>query len=304
MNIDAIRYFIAVVEKGNMSSAAEELHVTQPALSNSIRRMEKELGYPLFSRENKSFQLNERGKSFFRSAVDMLSIYEEGMSTIHQDPPLSGKLSIGYQIMTDSLLSFLADFHKQYPNITVSLAKIDLAKDDLYSLMYDFYVLSNPEVYGLSCLQIGGRHRLYALMRKDNPLSASASLSFSDLNSERIIFTIQDNGMPESVYQFCIDAGMKADVAYFCEDSFYQIELVQYTGAVAIVYNSFQKFRNSIDSLILVPINNGPKFHTKIYLAWKSDNSNAPAQLMRSCSQLFFENLFLNRRTSMPEDSN
>ena len=48
MNIEAIRYFIAVVEKGNMSSAAEELHVTQPALSNSIRRMEKELGYPLF----------------------------------------------------------------------------------------------------------------------------------------------------------------------------------------------------------------------------------------------------------------
>ena len=123
-------------------------------------------------------------------------------------------------------------------------------------------------------------------MRRDNPLAQNSSLSLNDLNSQRIVFTILDDGKAEPTYDYCVQAGMKPTIAYFCEDSFYQMELVYYTGAVAIVYNSFRKFRSSIDNLILVPIDCDSEITTNVYLSWKEENNNAPATLMQKYAMI------------------
>ena len=287
MNIEMLKYFVSIVEAEQISRASQELYVSQPALSNAIKRLETELGVLLFDRNGKTLKLNREGRLFYQSAKDMLSIYDAGSRIIHQEPLRSGDLTIGYNVMTDSLLRFLSAFHKEHPGITVTLDRIDLTKDDISTLYYDFYILSDPGTYGLSNIQIGGRHCIYALMRRDNPLASRDSVTLRELDHERIIFTILDDGNTEPIYHQCIQEGMKPDIAYFCEDSFYQMELVHYTGAVAIVYNSFRKFRNSIDSLILVPIENNIDIASKIYLCWKEENNNAPAQLLRTFSGNF-----------------
>ena len=115
MNLDTLHYFEVVAEEGNLSLAAEKLHITQPALSSSIKRLENDLNCLLFDRVKKTLVLNANGRLFYQSVKNILSIYSEGSVLIHQDPPINGTISIGYQIMTDSLLRFLSAFHKEHP---------------------------------------------------------------------------------------------------------------------------------------------------------------------------------------------
>lgn len=65
LRFSSIEYFIIVAEKGSLSRAAENLYITQPALSKQIKLLEKELGYKLFIRSHKGMTLTESGKSLY-----------------------------------------------------------------------------------------------------------------------------------------------------------------------------------------------------------------------------------------------
>ena len=64
MELQQLKYFKAVADIGKISEAAESLYVSAPALSTSISRLEKELGFPLFERTNNRITLNTQGHIF------------------------------------------------------------------------------------------------------------------------------------------------------------------------------------------------------------------------------------------------
>ena len=66
MDTKLLEYFIHVAACENISQAAIDLYISQPSLSAAIRRLEKELGKPLFDRVGKRLRLNEQGKRFCR----------------------------------------------------------------------------------------------------------------------------------------------------------------------------------------------------------------------------------------------
>ena len=70
MTLLQLQYFKAICEYGSMSKAAEELYVSQPAISSSIKRLEESLGMPLFERDSR-FQLNAAGRYLYRN-IDIL----------------------------------------------------------------------------------------------------------------------------------------------------------------------------------------------------------------------------------------
>ena len=72
MNIEQLRYFEAVARLGTISAAASELSVTQPALSRSIARLEKELGLELFDRKGKRVLINAAGEELLPHACAIL----------------------------------------------------------------------------------------------------------------------------------------------------------------------------------------------------------------------------------------
>lgn len=73
MQFIQLRYFERVAAYQSISKAAEELHMSQPALSNSIRRLETDLGYPLFNRVGRQIILNNNGMRFLEIAKNILS---------------------------------------------------------------------------------------------------------------------------------------------------------------------------------------------------------------------------------------
>ena len=77
MELRVLKYFLEVARKGKMTSAAESLYVSQPALSKQIKDLEKELGRKLFRRGSRSVSLTEEGLLLYKRAEDIVALAEK-----------------------------------------------------------------------------------------------------------------------------------------------------------------------------------------------------------------------------------
>ena len=112
--------FIAVVEQRSFTKAAEQLHMTQPAVSQTIRNLEKQLGTVLIERKHKVFHLNKAGEIVYAYAKETASRYEEMQSLVSEvkNAP-TGTLSIGasYTIGEYIIPPVFRPMQQQYPLI-------------------------------------------------------------------------------------------------------------------------------------------------------------------------------------------
>ena len=76
--------FKMAAQMQNISEAAEALHISQPSLSQTIRRLEEDIGYPLFDRRGKRIYLNENGEIMLQAAGRMSGIYEDALRQIEE----------------------------------------------------------------------------------------------------------------------------------------------------------------------------------------------------------------------------
>ncbi|KAB2334813.1 LysR family transcriptional regulator [Cytobacillus depressus] len=116
--------FIKVAEKQNFSRAAEELHMTQPAVSQYIQALERSMGTTLLERSNKFVRLNKAGEIVYHHAKEIISLYSK-MNYLIDDltNKPSGSLSIGasYSFGEYILPHLIAKMHDKYPLITPSI---------------------------------------------------------------------------------------------------------------------------------------------------------------------------------------
>jgi DNA-binding transcriptional LysR family regulator len=119
-----LRAFIAVAEHASFSAAAGELHLSQPALSRRIDRLEGELGARLFERTTRKVALSAEGREFLRRARELLDGLEESMMNIRAvAAKLRGEVTIACvpSAVRYFLPQVLADYHRQYPQIVVRI---------------------------------------------------------------------------------------------------------------------------------------------------------------------------------------
>ncbi|MBN8207742.1 LysR family transcriptional regulator [Bacillus sp. NTK071] len=116
--------FVTVVEKRNFSRAAEELHMTQPAVSQYIKNLEESLGTKLLERSNRSVEMNKAGEIVYHHAKELLNLYSK-MNYLLDDLSnrASGKITIGasYTYGEYVLPHVIAKIRKNYPLITPSI---------------------------------------------------------------------------------------------------------------------------------------------------------------------------------------
>lgn len=126
MNIDLelYKFFYAVAKNKNMTKASEELHISQPAISQSIKKLEEQLGGTLFLRSNKGMELTEEGKMFFDYVKGALELINNAENEFTAFKDLSkGEIKIGCSTTLTKLILIdaLKNFHNDFPNININI---------------------------------------------------------------------------------------------------------------------------------------------------------------------------------------
>lgn len=124
-NLSSYRIFYAVANTGNISKAAKELYISQPAISKSIQKLEENIGVKLFERSSRGVLLTPEGELLYthvKSAFETLTLGED---KLRRSIALGvGNLTIGVSstLCKYILLPYLKDFIKKYPHINISIA--------------------------------------------------------------------------------------------------------------------------------------------------------------------------------------
>lgn len=128
MEILQLKYFQVVARLEHMTKAAEVLHISQPALSKTIRLLEEQVGVSLFDRQGKTIRLNEQGMLFLKRVDKALALLEDGVKECQTDEQL-GEIKLAVLSGSGMIPSLLRDFQKQYPKIKFKLVQQALESD-------------------------------------------------------------------------------------------------------------------------------------------------------------------------------
>lgn len=148
-NLEYYKNFYYVGKCRSFSAAAEELCISQPAMSQSIRQLEAKLNCELFVRTSKGARLTKEGETLFEHVKRGIEEFEKGEQEIRQVMQLqSGEIRIGASDMTLQffLLPYLERFHELHPEIKVKVTNGPTPEtlDNLNKGMIDFGIVSSP----------------------------------------------------------------------------------------------------------------------------------------------------------------
>ena len=127
MELRQLRYFVAIVEEGGFSRAAERLHISQPPLSTQIRSLEDEIGVRLLERSNRGVSVTPAGSVFYEEVRAVLARLEHARNkTLQVGRGDVGSLSVGFVSIADYgiLPPALKSFRAQFPLVEVHLHEL------------------------------------------------------------------------------------------------------------------------------------------------------------------------------------
>lgn len=125
MDLRQLKFFLAVVEKGGFTRAAEHLHIAQSAISIGIKKLEEELGSKLFTRRERTVALTVEGESLARNAREIFRRVDQARQEIADlRGLLTGEVQVGLTPMLSSLFfpKIIASFKEEFPALKMSIS--------------------------------------------------------------------------------------------------------------------------------------------------------------------------------------
>ena len=225
MNTFQLECFLAVAENLNFARAAEQLNITQPAVTHQIRSLEQELNTKLFHRTTRSVSLTSAGILLMDDARQILQISLRAKNRFRMPSgqnvlpfPIGCHSHAQLQILPPVLKQLTAEFPNLHPQLRV------VPFQHLYRLLEEEQVdaiisFQEPDIHKMPGIFLElGRLPIACLCSSGNPLAEKESLSISDLAGEKLIL-VDPLRSPESLIQIQVrlmEGRSPADV-YFCE---------------------------------------------------------------------------------------
>jgi DNA-binding transcriptional LysR family regulator len=191
MDLFQLEVFMAVAREGSFSRAAQKLYRTQPAISQAVRKLEREVGEALFDRSSRDGTLTDAGQMLEEYAQKLLNLRSEAHVALKELRELhKGKLAIAANEFTCLyLLPALAEFRRLYPRIKVSVHRSlgSRIPADVLKHGSELGVLSfNPEEARLRSIVVY-RDELAFVVHPKHPLASSRQVSIRQLGAESFV---------------------------------------------------------------------------------------------------------------------
>lgn len=210
MNIDLelYRVFYVVAKNKHMTRASEELCISQPAISQSIKKLEDQLGGTLFLRSNKGMELTEEGKMFFeyvKGALELISNAENEFTSFKELSKGEIKIGCSTTLTKLVLLDAIENFHKDFPNIDINITNeltsnliLDLQKGKLDFVIFNEGNVKETNVTLEKISELKHGFVYNPVYFKDNVIS------FDDLNNYPLILQMKESNSRKFLDAFAL----------------------------------------------------------------------------------------------------
>lgn len=238
--------FVDLAKTCNFMESADNLFISPSTLSKHIRKMEEELGVPLFDRSTRTVTLSKYGKILLPYAMQITGLERDYLSDIQNAKTIDdNQLNIGFLPMLGrfGVIEFLSQFCAEYPNLTVNITESSQLEEALLEHKFDFVFTDSigPQSDKTKRILFKTDH-LVAIFPSKHPLSSKKSVKIKELEGESFILKVTaENKLTLTSQRFvdiCQKNGFEADIAATTRYVTTIAKYVEKGAGVGILYSS------------------------------------------------------------------
>ncbi|MGW5327581.1 LysR family transcriptional regulator [Streptomyces sp. NPDC004014] len=262
MDLQQMRYVLAVAETGSFTRAAEQCHIVQSALSHQVARLEKELGARLFDRTSRSVRLTTAGEAFLPAARQALEAAERARAEVAAATgEIRGRLTVGSipTVAAVDLPAVIRSYHQRYPQVQFGLrtGSSDLLVEQVREGTLDaafLGVLPGFRPQGVRDKELGhGQH--VAVVAPGHPLTMHREVDLRLLADEVFVDFASGSAARAQSDQAFAAVGLRREVAFEVSGVELMVRMVRHGLGIALLPATFAA---ELHGLRCVPITNGP----------------------------------------------
>lgn len=232
MELLQLKYFCDAAQTENFSQTARKFHVPTSNISQTIKRLEKELGTELFSRRKNQIFLNEQGRIFYQGAREALEKLEDTCLQIRDvQTAVAGEIRVLALTNRRILTRAIQRFKENYPAVSFMLSHSHSAKESEFDLIIadDHYQAEGFQAYPLL------REDILLAFHREHPLAAAEQIDLPRLRSERFITMSPGSSLHAITDSICRNAGFVPEIVIETDDPYYVRKYLEMGLGIAFV---------------------------------------------------------------------
>jgi len=249
MDLRQLQYFVTVVEQATFTAAASLLHISQPSLSASIKKLEDNLGLTLLDRSTRHLQLTKEGHILYEEAKKLIVHFEhveKEMIRLKQQGPL--ELSIGLIESAEFWIpKVLTKFKDEFSEVHIRLLEV-LSLKDVEEALNNFHVhlaitnqyINNKDIKTIPIYE----EKLVVLLPPNHPLKHEAYVTLKMLKNEDFIISKEGFQTREDILNAFRQSGMKPHIQIEIERFETACSLVEDGLGITVVPENYVKYSN------------------------------------------------------------
>ena len=282
MELLQLKYFCDAAESQNFSKTARKFLVPPSNISQSIKRLENELGRQLFTRQSNLVVLNDYGKAFYEKIMKALELMDEGVALLSDDGN-TGAINICINTNRRIIMNEIEKFKKLYPSVSIRASYFGDPTTEEFHFVID----------GADFEQAGFRkillisEQIALAVNENNPIASKQKIDISDLRDAPFITMNKKTSLYKTTFKICEDFGFEPNIAIQSDDPVFVRKCVQLGLGIAFVPTV--SWRNQFpEGIVLKPL----KYRREIY-AYVNEKNYLPL-----CAKNFLDMLITDTEKS------
>ena len=244
MDLLQLQYFCRLAESQHVTRTARELNISQPALSATIKKLENELGAPLFTREGRNITLSPYGKVFRDYVEEAFLSLENGRRAV-ADMWNGDALSLTVGLLEPlSWKDMIREFSLLYPGITLNVLSIEYSRftDSLLDGQIDLYL---GGVNGMKPGELSRVHTevlreddMVVMMPESHPMAGRETIDLRELKEEAFINLTPGSNFQEFINSLFKEAGFEPRISMICDSSLRFVMVAEGHGIIVTTRNA------------------------------------------------------------------
>lgn len=240
MDIRSLKYFEEIAKKKSYTKAANDLYISQPGLSKTIKKMEAELGIALFDRCGNKLMLTGEGQLLLERIQPLLQEFEEIFETLQDSPSLKkGSVSIGIPPIAGALYfpGILAHFQELYPGINVRMSEFGgkAVCEAVLAGDLDVGIAASPFLSDQFDIQPLLREQAVLCVHQLHPLAVLDRANLAELAEENFVLLSEEFSLHRQFMNHTIEAGFKPKVTFVSSQWDFLLKLVAQGRGITVM---------------------------------------------------------------------